>query len=271
MEWLDVAKAMGPVIGGGAVGALLTQWFRNRSVKTREIQLIERVNREQDQLRGIRLVRSSSAGQEREVKNIRSCQMTLRNTSGQHLRDDQVQFEFSSEDVEPWVSRPARSKTALVPVEAFLTPPWKTTLRWQIPSLPPGDSVEFSFQVFEPTTEEYEAVLYSNANVVLRKVKGEPEVYASPPAACPLPVLAVGLLVVMFMAIPIVNKLLSRAPAGNTRTELLRKASKALDEAEQAPSERDRSRKMQEAVRSLVEVISDLESGPPAIPPTTPP
>jgi hypothetical protein len=162
----------------------------------------------------------------------------------------------SSEDVEPWVSRPTRSKTALVPVEAFLTPPWKTAFRWQIPSLPPGDSVEFSFQVFEPTTEEYEAVLYSNANVVLRKVKGEPETYGTPFAVHIL-LLSVSVLGILMMAMPIVKALFFPVPARSTRTELLRQASQALDEAEQAPSERDRSRKTQEAVRSLIKVISE--------------
>jgi hypothetical protein len=52
--------------------------------------------------------------------------------------------------------------------------PWKKAMRWQVPQFPPGDSVEFSFQVVDPTTEGYEVALYNVDNVVLKRTQGEP-------------------------------------------------------------------------------------------------
>jgi hypothetical protein len=165
------------VLVAGGAGALLAEWFRRRRSKTRVILLIERVNRNplSYEPKGIKLVRESSSGGEPvEIKNLRRYELTLRNTSRLFLRNAEIQFDFGSEDVEHWVSRPAQSNTALSPIAAKPEAPWKTALRWQIPQFPQGDTVEFSFQVVDPATEEYEAALYSSENVVLKRTRGEP-------------------------------------------------------------------------------------------------
>jgi len=166
------------VLSGGAMGALITERFRRRRGRTRTIPLIERVNRNPvaSELKGIKLFRLPAGPGETpvEINNIREYQLTLRNTSDRDLRGAEIQFEFSSEDVEPWVSRPVLSKAALKRMEGAPSEPWKKAMRWQVPQFPPGDSVEFSFQVVDPATEEYEVVLYNIDNVVLKRTQGEP-------------------------------------------------------------------------------------------------
>jgi hypothetical protein len=185
----------------------------------------------------MRFVRQpATGGQEREIKNLRVYQFTLYNASGVNLRNSQIQFEFSSDDVQPWVDRPTRSRTALTPVEALSTPPWKTTFRWQIPNLPPRDSVEFSFDGFEPTSEDYEAALYSDLNVVLRKTKGEPERPVLSPA------FVVRSLAVTAMVVAIVSFALLQyqKPIEDSHERLLRDAVAVLDEAEKSPTDHER-------------------------------
>ena len=83
IEWLDVAK----IVGGGGAGALLNEGLRKLSTRTREALLIERVNRQQLEHRGMRFVRQpATGGQEREIKNLRVYQFTLYNASGVNLR-----------------------------------------------------------------------------------------------------------------------------------------------------------------------------------------
>jgi hypothetical protein len=163
---------------GGAMGSLLTEWFRRRRGRTRAIPLIERVNRNPvaTELKGIQLFRVPSQAGEvpTGIKNIREYQLTLRNSSDKDLRGAEIQFEFSSSDVEPWASRPAVSNAALQRAAGAPSEPWKKAVRWLIPQFPPGDSVEFSFQVVDPETDKYEAVLYNVDNAVLKRTRGEP-------------------------------------------------------------------------------------------------
>jgi len=253
IQWMELARLIATFFGGGLAGAFVNEAFRRRAGKTRDVHLVERVNRRQDELRGIRFVRSASGGPEREVKNVRSYQMTLRNTSAIHLRNLEVQFEFSSEDVEPWVSRPARSKTALLPVDALPAHPWKKALRWKVPSLPANDYIEFSFQVIEPTTEDYEAVIYSDANIVLRRVASEPEEFR-PWFFVPRHLaLATVLAVVAFLVSHSILGLSEVPPS-----KLLEQATAALEQAEKAPSDHERQEKLEKAVRLLIKVIKDM-------------
>jgi hypothetical protein len=259
-QWFEITKVAAQVFGGGAAGALINQWFNNRS-KTREIYLVERVNRQPDEFRGTRYIRSQD-GKERDVHVFRTYQMTLHNTSSQHLKNDEIQFEFSSEDVEPWASRPVRSKTALVLVSAVPTPPWKKAVRWQIPSLPPGDTVEFNFEVFEPSTEAYEAVLYpsANSNVVLKKIKGGPE----PETRTPEFFRIASWIVVATSIVFAVVSLLDRRPS--SLAEALNKATVALDESEKAPTDAERQVKVREAIRLLIKAVKERLTPPPTGP-----
>ena len=257
--------SIGPVTFclGTRVGhrALHRDTLRDISTRTREALLIERVNRQQLEHRGMRFVRQpATGGQEREIKNLRVYQFTLYNASGVNLRNSQIQFEFSSDDVQPWVDRPTRSRTALTPVEALSTPPWKTTFRWQIPNLPPRDSVEFSFDVFEPTSEDYEAALYSDLNVVLRKTKGEPERPVLSPA------FVVRSLAVTAMVVAIVSFALLQyqKPIEDSHERLLRDAVAVLDEAEKSPTDHERVVKLERALRLLMKAMREP---PPVGPP----
>jgi hypothetical protein len=175
---VETLKILAAMLFGGVGGALLNEYFRRKRTKTQTIPLIERVNRNPvgSELRGIKLVRVSGNPNEPpiEIKNIREYQLTLRNTSDRDLRGAEIQFEFSSEDVEPWVSRAALSKTSLIRVDGHPAEAWKKALRWQIPQFPRGDSVEFSFQAVDPSSEAFEVCLYNVDNVVIQRTQGEP-------------------------------------------------------------------------------------------------
>jgi hypothetical protein len=175
---LEVLKIVLPFLGGGLAGAVLNEWLRRRSGRLQLIPLIERVNRlVGPELKGFTLARVSGAAQNprlEEVKNVREYQLTLRNTSPIHLRDVEIQFEFPTEDVEGWASRPTLSKTAPMPVDVLAAEPWKKAFRWRIPHLPSTDSIEFSFKAVNPQSEDYEVALYGTDRVVIGKSKGEP-------------------------------------------------------------------------------------------------
>jgi hypothetical protein len=175
---LEILKLIGAVAFGGLAGQLLAEYFRRRGARVQTLTLIERVNREVSPgLKGITLARSVAAGDTTHLEplqDLREYQLTLRNSSSLHLQNVEVQFEFPAEDVESWASRPARSQTALIPVNAIANDPWKKAFRWQIPQLPAGDSVEFTFQAVAPSSDEYVVALYNAAGAVIEKVKGEP-------------------------------------------------------------------------------------------------
>lgn len=175
---LEILKIVLPFLGGGLAGALVNEWLRRRHSKIQAIPLIERVNRlVSPELKGITLARVTGAPGNRqleEIEKLREYQLTLRNTSTVHLQDAEVQFEFPTEDVEAWASRPALSKTAPVPVDAVVTDPWKKGFRWRIPHLPSTDSIEFSFRAVNPASDEYEVALYKTDRVVIERSKGEP-------------------------------------------------------------------------------------------------
>lgn len=175
---LEILKGVLPFIGGGLAGAVLNEWFRRRSSKIQPIPLIERVNRlVNPELKGFALARVAGDPDNRrleEIRNLREYQMTLRNTSTIHLQDLEIQFEFPTEDVEAWASRPSLSKTALLPVGASITDPWKKGFRWRIPYLPSTDSVEFSFRAVDPPSDDYEVALYKADRVIVQRSKGEP-------------------------------------------------------------------------------------------------
>jgi hypothetical protein len=173
---LEIAKLLMSFLGGGLAGALVTEWFRRRRGRVQSIPLIERVNRVVNpELEGITLARRNSTDSPlEELKNLREYQLTMRNVSSVHLQDAEVQFEFPADDVSGVASRPTLSKTPLVPVSAFATPPWRKAFKWIIPHLPSGDSVEFTFRAVDPSSESYEAALYRSGGVVLQKIVGEP-------------------------------------------------------------------------------------------------
>ena len=108
------------------------------------------------------------------IENLREYQLTLRNTSTVHLQGVEIQFEFSTADVEAWAGRPPLSKTAPEIVEAAPSDPWKKAFRWRIPHLPSTDSIEFSFKVVNPSSGDYEVALYNSDRVVVEKTTGEP-------------------------------------------------------------------------------------------------
>jgi hypothetical protein len=136
------------------------------------------VNREvRPDLKGVTLARVTTVGEGRqlnEVASLREYQLTLRNTSKVHLQNVEIQFDFPTEDVQAWASRPVRSNTALLPMNASPSDPWKKAFRWNIPHLPSGDSVEFTFQAVAPPTNDYVAALYNSERVVVERVTGEP-------------------------------------------------------------------------------------------------
>jgi hypothetical protein len=173
---LEIAKLLTSFLGGGLAGALVSEWFRRKRGRLQSIPLIERVNRlVNPELEGVTLARRTSANSPlEELKNLREYQLTMRNLSSVHLQDAEVQFEFPADDVAGVASRPALSKTPLVPVYAIATPPWRKAFRWMIPHLPSGDSVEFTFRAVDPPSENYEASLYRSEGVVLQKLVGEP-------------------------------------------------------------------------------------------------
>jgi hypothetical protein len=176
----EIFKTVVPLLGGSLAGSLFTIWYNRKQNKLQRIPLIERVNRAvSTDLEGITLARrfggsNGDSTQLEEVKNLREYQMTLRNTSTIHLRDVEIQFEFSGEDVIASVQRPALSKTPLLAVICTVTDPWKKGFRWQIPHLPSGDSIEFTFQAIDPPSTDYEVALYKSERVIVETVKGEP-------------------------------------------------------------------------------------------------
>ena len=174
----EILKIVLPFLGGGLAGALLNEWFRRRGEKLQSIPLIERVNRRvSPELEGFTLARVTGdpeCQRLEEVHNVREYQLTLRNTATIHLQDVEIQFEFPTEDIEGWVSRPALSKTAPISVEAVVGEPWKKGFRWRIPHLPSTDSIEFSFKAVNPPSSDYEVALYNADRVVIEKSKGEP-------------------------------------------------------------------------------------------------
>ena len=174
----DILKIVFPLLVSGAAGAALNEWFRRRSGKLQAIPLIERVNRlVSPDLKGFTLARvsgSSQSPQLQQVENVREYQLTLRNTSPIYLQDIEIQFEFPTEDIEGWASRPAISKTAPEPVDATVTSPWKKGFRWRIPRFPSTDSMEFNFKAVNPASEDFEVLLYNTDRVVIEKLKGEP-------------------------------------------------------------------------------------------------
>ncbi|HVS88236.1 MAG TPA: hypothetical protein VHF01_08430 [Candidatus Acidoferrum sp.] len=175
---LEIAKIAASLLGGGLAGALLNEWFRRKRSRVQPIPLIERVNRlVSPELQGFALARvvgGSTGRRLEEVKNLREYQLTMRNSSAAHLQDAEVQFEFPADDVQAWASRPVLSKTALVQLNATATEPWRMAFRWRIPHLPSGDSVEFTFQAVNPSSEKFEAALYNSAGVVFERIVGEP-------------------------------------------------------------------------------------------------
>jgi hypothetical protein len=175
---IPILQIVVPLISGGLAGAAFTSWRQRQNSQTALIPIIERINRNplQYELKGIKLIRMSGPGLSSgvEVTGLRHYQFTLRNTSRHHLRDSEIQFEFPASDVESWVSRPSLSRTPLMAIAAEPVPPWLKALRWRIPQLPPGDSIEFGFQAIDPSSEHYEIALFSAANVIVRATKEEP-------------------------------------------------------------------------------------------------
>ena len=156
----------------------MNEWFRRKNSKLQSIPLIERVNRlVGPKLEGFTLARVSGDAQNQrleEVRNVREYQLTLRNTASVHLQEVEIQFEFPTEDVEGWASRPTLSKTAPVPIEAVVTSPWQKGFRWRIPHLPSTDSIEFGFKAVNPPSPDYEVALYNVDRVVVSRSQGEP-------------------------------------------------------------------------------------------------
>jgi hypothetical protein len=174
---VEILKVVLLFLGGGLVGALLTEWFRRRGSRLQVIPLIERVNRlVEPKLQGFTLARLTGdvAHPLEQVRSLREYQLALHNTSSVHLQDVEIQFDFPITDVEGWASRPALSRTPPVPLEVAPPEPWKHSFRWRIPQLPSTDWIEFNFKAVNPPSENYEASLYGADRVVIEKSKGEP-------------------------------------------------------------------------------------------------
>ena len=238
---VQIVALLFALLGGGAMGALITERFRRRG-RTRAIPVIERVNRNPvaSELKGIKLFRLPAGPGEApvEINKIREYQLTLRNTSDKDLRGSEIQFEFSSEDVEPWVSRPVLSKAALKRMEGAPSEPWKKAMRWQVPQFPPGDSVEFSFQVVDPATKEYEVALYNIDNVVLKRTQGEPTEKSISPLLQALQGAAITAMLMAIMAViayeagkPLFRHLATTSPEDGPRVQTA-SPPKSADEAE---------------------------------------
>jgi hypothetical protein len=176
---LEAVRIFVAVISGGAAGAFITDWLRRRAARIQTIPLIERVSRfVNPEIEGFTLARVVVEGQARrleEVRTVREYQLTLRNTSTVHLRDAEIQFEFGADNVDAWVGRPTRSKTAPVPVNAAISVPWRKAFRWRIPEFPSTDSIEFTFRAIDPTSNEYEVALYNSGPVVIERSNVEHE------------------------------------------------------------------------------------------------
>jgi hypothetical protein len=174
---MEILKLIVAFLSGGAAGQVLAELFRRRAGRIQTIRLIERVNREvRPELKGVTLARVTTIGLQRqleEVPSLREYQLTLRNTSKVHLQNVEIQFEFPTEDVQAWASRPVRSQTALIARDATANEPWKKAFRWQIPHLPVGDSVEFTFQAVAPPSNNYLAALYNSERVVIERVTAD--------------------------------------------------------------------------------------------------
>lgn len=175
---MEIISLLLAFLGGGACGALITEFFRHRRARMQPIPLIERVNRlVSSDLTGFVLARSVGDGQYRhleEIQKVREYQCTLRNSSDIHQHNAEIQFDFPSADVEAWAERPAHSKTTLVSIEAVIAEPWKKGVRWRIPEFPPGDSIDFTFRAVDASSDEYEVALYGGNQVVIEKFKSEP-------------------------------------------------------------------------------------------------
>jgi hypothetical protein len=173
---LEIFKLAGVILFGGVAGALINEWFRRQKEKTQTVSLIERVNRSVSPgLDGVFLAKQDpKTGLLALLQNLHEYQLTLRNTSSLNLKDVEVQFDFSADDVESYASRPSLSKTALVAVEANAGMAEEKRFRWRIPHLPAGDSVEFTFRSINPKSVEYEVALYNTDSVVIEKIVGEP-------------------------------------------------------------------------------------------------
>src|SRR5258708_5189479 len=127
---LEIIKLMAAFAGGGLAGAFVNEYFRRRGNKLQSIPLIERVNRPVDPgHKGFTLARVVEVpGHDdrlEQIRNLREYQLTLRNTSTIHLQNVEIQFEFPSEDVDAYASRPARSNTPPLVIDATVTLPWK--------------------------------------------------------------------------------------------------------------------------------------------------
>ena len=161
------------------IAVLLTEWFRRRRGRLQRVQLIERVNRLVEPTEGFALARMVKEGPKGSsqwvpVEGVREYEFTLRNNTDVHLKDAEIQFEFSVPEVEGRATRPHISKTTLEIVTSVVNEPWKSGHRWKIPYLPPKDSIEFSFKAINCPSEEFEAVLFSADRVVISKIQGEP-------------------------------------------------------------------------------------------------
>lgn len=168
----DIAKVVLPLLGGGLVGALITELFRRRRDKIQRLQLIERVNRTVSPIEGFTLAKTAPDGTITEAKDVHEFQLTLRNSTQTHLQNAEVKFEFLASDVEGIPSLPALSRTELVPIPTAKED-LKKIFRWSIPNFPSGDSVEFTFRTVGLQSEKFEAAIYSPGTVIERVV-GEP-------------------------------------------------------------------------------------------------
>jgi hypothetical protein len=158
----------------------LNEWYRRKHSRLQRIPLIERVNRPvSPKLQG-GIILARAVGNPThlvELTDLREYQLTLRNTSTIHLQDVEIQFDFPAKDVQDYASpRTTLSKTALLKIDAAPTDAtaFPTVFRWRIPHLPSGDSVEFTFQAENPTSEKYVVALYNSDRVIVERVEGEP-------------------------------------------------------------------------------------------------
>jgi hypothetical protein len=162
-----VTIATGVIIG---VLTFIALWVWNTWLGRRRVELllIERTNRlEADpKVNGItlaRVVKFSDPRQLEEIKQLYEYRLKLHNTSSLQIEDAEIQFDFPSTVVVPTVSRTAKGQLQLEEVDSPVRDPnYAKALRWKIPSLYHGDSVDFTFRVVDPASENYAVALYKS-------------------------------------------------------------------------------------------------------------
>lgn len=170
---------MASLLGGGACGAFINEYFRKKRTLTQVVPLLERINRDplESNESGVRYCREQANGQLTKIERLRQFQMTLHNTTEQDLEGATILFEFSCEGVEAWSSATqtgrhyvAKMPEATDPSHRAFPRQGKTFVQWQFTQFSSGDSIDFSVLAFEPKATTFEASIYGKPNIQIKKI-----------------------------------------------------------------------------------------------------